>query len=273
MNLIYNEKSILNKFLENKECEIRTDKLIPILVKYYYINETKDKLLLREKILEDLITIDETNTRTVWSNKIDKTIKEFTKSLSKNSSNLEIIEVESINIYKEELEIIETIKEPRLKKILFVLLVWAKVYEKFNRTIIMENPRDILQLAKCQLKNKQYRDLIMHELKETNLVWCKKNNGTYNIRINYKKDEGEIAFVVNDFENSIYQYLNYLGGNWKQCECGKYFKYLKSKPKQKYCTNCSKEMERVKTKERVKKLRNNSKCNGNPLKNYPLKTQ
>ena len=35
-------------------------------------------------------------------------------------------------LYKEELEIIETIKEPRLKKILFVLLVWPKVYEKFK---------------------------------------------------------------------------------------------------------------------------------------------
>ena len=105
----------------------------------------------------------------------------------------------------------------------------------------MENPRDILQLAKCQLKNKQYRDLIMHELKETNLVWCKKNNGTYNIRINYKKDEGEIAFVVNDFENAIYQYLNYLGGNWKQCECGKYFKPKSNKSRQKYCITCGKE--------------------------------
>ena len=256
MNLIYNEKSILNNFLENNECKVRTDKLIPILVKYYYINGIKDKLLLREKILEDLITIDETNTRTVWSNKIDKTIKEFTKSLSKNSSNLEIIEVESINIYEEELEIIETIKEPRLKKILFVLLVWAKVYEKFNRTIIMENPKDILQLAKCQLKNKQYRDLIMHELKETNLVWCKKNNGTYNIRINYKKDEGEIAFVVNDFENAIYQYLNYLGENWKQCECGKYFKPKCNR--EKYCNTCGKDKIKERDRER-KKIRNELK--------------
>lgn len=252
MNLIYNEKSILNNFLENNKCEVRTDKLIPILVKYYYINGTKDKLLLREKILKDLITIDESNTRSAWSNKIDKNIKEFTKSLNRNSSNLEIVEVKSINIYKEELEIIETVKEVRLKKILFVLLVLGKIYEKFNRIIIMENPRDILQLAKCQLKNKQYRDLIMHELKETNLVWCKKNNGTYNIKINYKKDEGEIAFVVNDFENSIYQYLNYLGGNWKRCECGKYFKPKSNKSRQKYCITCGKEKIKERDRERKK---------------------
>ena len=42
MNLVYNEATVLNNFLEKGECKIREDKIIMILIKYYYINEMTD---------------------------------------------------------------------------------------------------------------------------------------------------------------------------------------------------------------------------------------
>lgn len=260
MNLIYNEKTVLDNFLTNNKCDIKQDMLIPILIKYYYMNGIKDKLMLREKILEDLYKLDTTNVRSAWSNKVDKTIKELTKSLKRNKDSLELIEIENIKIYEEELEIIETVKEHKLKKFLFVLLVWSKLYERFNRATIRENPRDLLLLAKCRVENKESRNLMLYELKETGLLWSKQENGIYKIRINYKKEEGKLAFVVNDFENAIYPYLNYLGENWKQCECegcNKWFKQRSKKP-QRYCVSCAKEKQKELQRKCMQKLRNKS---------------
>ena len=241
MNLIYKEKTVLNKFLTENKCEIKLNKLIPILIKYYYINGIIDKLELRELILQKFYEFDKLNTRDVWTNKVKKSIEEFFKYLRKGNLLLEMVEVESVNIYKEELDVISKVDQPKFRKFLFTLLVWSKVYKQFNRNTIVENVRDLLILSKCECGNADYRNLMLNKLKES------------------EKDKGEIAFVVKDFENAIYQYLIYIGETWKQCECGKYFKYSKSKPKQKYCVNCSKEKQKQWKRETAKKLRSCSK--------------
>ena len=255
MNLVYNEATVLNNFLEKGECEIREDKIIMILIKYYYINGVIDKLQLREKILEDLYKISDKNTRNIWTKKVDKTICSFMKSLKNDNFVLDIVEVDSVDIYEEELEIIESASEVRYKKILFILLVWAKVYKKFNRTIIIENLRDLFSLAKCKTGNKTYRNLVMYEIKEQGFGYTKREKGNYQTKINYLKEEGKIAFTVDDIENAIYYYLNWKGERWIKCsECGKYFKKPRSKANNiRYCRDCSKQIELKKASERVKK--------------------
>ena len=260
MNLIYKEKTVLNDFLTKNKCEIKENKLIPILIKYYYINGITDKLELRELILQKFYEFDKLNTRDVWTNKVKKSIEEFFKYLRKGNPLLEIVEVESVNIYKEELDVISKVDQPKFRKFLFTLLVWSKVYKQFNRNTIVENVRDLLILSKCECGNADYRNLMLHKLKETELIWTEiSKKGSCKISVNFEKDKGEIAFVVKDFENAIYQYLIYIGETWKQCECGKYFKYSKSKPKQKYCVNCSKEKQKQWKRETAKKLRSCSK--------------
>ena len=242
MNLVYNEATVLNNFLEKGECEIREDKIIMILIKYYYINGVIDKLQLREKILEDLYKISDKNTRNIWTKKVDKTICSFMKSLKNDNFVLDIVEVDSVDIYEEELEIIESASEVRYKKLLFILLVWAKVYKKFNRTIIIENLRDLFSLAKCKTGNKTYRNLVMYEIKEQGFGCTKRENGNYQTKINYLKEEGEVAFVVDDIENAIYYYLNWSGEKWIKCQgedCGKYFKPSKYAGNPKYCKECA----------------------------------
>lgn len=256
MNLIYKEKTVLNKFLTENDCEIKLDKLIPILIKYYYINGITDKLELRELILQKLYEFNELNTRDSWTNKVKKSIEEFFKYLRKGNLLLEIVEVESVVIYKEELDIISTVDQPKFRKFLFTLLVWSKVYKQFNRNTIVENVRELLTLSKCECGNANYRNLMLHKLKDSELIWTKMtNSAVHKISVKIEKDEGEVAFVVRDFENAIYQYLIYIGENWKQCECGKYFKYLKSKPKQKYCKDCSKEKQKEQQRASMKKIR------------------
>ena len=257
MNLVYNEATVLNNFLEKGECEIREDKIIMILIKYYYINGVVDKLQLREKILEDLYKISDKNTRNIWTKKVDKTICSFMKSLKNDNFVLDIVEVDSVDIYEEELEIIESASELKYKKLLFILLVWAKVYKKFNRTIIIENLRDLFSLAKCKTGSKTYRNSVMYEIKKQGFGCTKRENGNYQTKINYLKEEGEIAFTVDDIENAIYYYLNWKGEKWIKCQgedCGKYFKKTNNKANSlKYCNKCSKKKELNKYKKYNKK--------------------
>ena len=256
MNLVYNEATVLNNFLEKGECKIREDKIIMILIKYYYINGVIDKLQLREKILEDLYKISDKNTRNIWTKKVDKTICSFMKSLKNDNFVLDIVEVDSVDIYEEELEIIESASEVRYKKLLFILLVWAKVYKKFNRTIIIENLSDLFSLAKCKIGNKTYRNLVMYEIKEQGFGYTKRENGNYQTKINYLKEEGEIAFTVDDIENAIYYYLNWKGERWIKCsKCSEYFKRT-TKKIPKYCRNCAKEINIENTKNKYKIRKN-----------------
>lgn len=258
MNLVYNEATVLNNFLEKGECKIREDKIIMILIKYYYINGVIDKLQLREKILEDLYKISDKNTRNIWTKKVDKTICSFMKSLKNDNFVLDIVEVDSVDIYEEELEIIESASEVRYKKLLFILLVWAKVYKKFNRTIIIENLRDLFSLAKCKTGNKTYRNLVMYEIKEQGFGYAKRENGNYQTKINYLKEEGEVAFTVDDIENAIYYYLNWSGEKWTKCQgedCGKYFKPSKYASNIRFCKDCAKKNHREINKNYMKNIR------------------
>ena len=96
---------------------------------------------------------------------------------------------------------------------------------------------------------------MFHELKELGLILSERKKGIYKTKINYLKEEGEIAFTVDDIENAIYYYLNWSGERWIKCsECGEYFKKPRSKANNiRYCRDCSKQIELKKASERVKK--------------------
>ena len=251
MNLVYNEKTVLDKFLNENECSVKKHKLIPILVKYYYTNGIEDKLKLREKILEDLYNLDNDNIRSVWINKVDKCIKEFMKNIKDDRFVIDIIDVDSVDIYEEELKLIESASQVRYKKLLFILLVWAKIYKKFNREIVLENIRDLLNLAKCKTGDRPYRNSMLREITLQGFLVSEYKSRTCYIKINYLKEEGEVAFTVDDIENAIYYYLNWSGEKWIKCsECGEYFKKTNNKANSlKYCNKCSKK------KDLEKKLR------------------
>ena len=97
--------------------------------------------------------------------------------------------------------------------------------------------------------------MMFHELKELGLILSERKKGIYKTKINYLKEEGEIAFTVDDIENAIYYYLNWSGERWIKCsECGEYFKIPKKVGKNPiYCKECARKMELMKTNERVKK--------------------
>ena len=58
--------------------------------------------------------------------------------------------------------------------------------------------------------------------------------------INFLKDDGEIAFVISNYINIVYRYLNYVYGGYFECEiCGGMF-IQSNKNNRVYCNQCSK---------------------------------
>ena len=258
MNLIYNEVEVLDKLLNEGKCDIKKDLLINILIKYYYANGIENKLNIREKILETLYKIDSTATRNIWTGCTQGKIERIVSAIKKGDVPLELFEVSDVDIYEEELKIIESSGQVRYKKFLFILLVWAKVYKKCYRNVIKEEPSFLLKKSKCKSGNDDYRMDLLGELRELGFIEANYINDKCNIKINYLKEEGQVAFTVDDIENAIYYYLNWSGEKWIKCQgedCGKYFKSSKYASNIRFCKDCAKKNHREINKNYMKNIR------------------
>ena len=242
--IIFNEQKVLDDILINKQCYIEEYKAIQILIKYFYLQDRYDKLGIREKTIEALSDTSIDFLRANWIDYIDKSIEKLLKNVRVFGNLPKILDVKKVNIYKEELDYIDSFKYSQQRKILFTLLVYSKIYNKMlnsDEGWITENFSDILKEAKCKTGNNQYRLELLKELKDLDTINVFYKNGNCHIKVNYIKEEGDKLLEVSDFDNIIYYYLIHKGEKWKQCsECGKYFKSKSKKNNAKYCNKCSK---------------------------------
>ena len=266
-NLILDEEKIVKDIIEHNTYDkenIETYNALSIIVKYYYLQGMRKESEIRYKVLDLFESMDEYFIITKWNKTVEKITKSLLKRMKFFNNELELIKVEQVKIYSKELEYLNNIKSIQIRKILFICLIYAKIFKEMKRSdkgwFNLKSFSKILKLAKCKVGNEDYRLDLLGELKQKKYIMVRKKNGNYIIKIDFINDieteDNKLVMVIEDFENAIYQYLNYLGGNWKQCECGKYFKYSKSKPKQKYCVSCSKEKQKEQQRASMKKLRN-----------------
>ena len=244
--IIFNEQQIVNKVLNGEKYDIDDYKVIQILIKYYYLKGSENKLDIREKTIEAMLKSNEDFNRANWTNYIDKSIEKILKNIRVFGKTPKILNIEKVDIYKEELDYIDSFKYVQQRKVLFVLLVYAKMYNQMldsEEGWITENFSDILKESKSKLGNNQYRLELMKELKDIGAINVFFKKGSCHTKINYLKEDGEKALEVNDLNGIIYFYLKYKGERWTKCEhCGeKYIKQSSKKPKR-YCPSCAKEI-------------------------------
>ena len=256
--IIFNEQQIVNKVLNGEKYDIDDYKVIQILIKYYYLKGSENKLDIREKTIEAMLKSNEDFNRANWTSYIDKSIEKMLKNIRVFGKTPKILNIEKVDIYKEELDYIDSFKYNYQRKSLFTLLVYAKMYNQMldgNEGWISENFIDILKESKCQTKNNQYRLELLKELKDMGAINVFFKKGNCHTKVNYLKEDGEKVLEVDDFNGIIYFYLKYKGERWTKCEhCGKYFKITnKYISFQKYCSKCKKVEEREKYKKYNKK--------------------
>lgn len=165
--------------------------------------------------------------------------------------------IDEISITKSEIDTIQAVKGKAKQKVLFTILVLAKFYNAVfdkNNNWVNSKCSKIFKLANVQL-TREKQGLLINDFYQDNLVKVGKTVGKFNLQVNFVNDNSETVMTITRLNDLGNEYLLYCGENYKRCErCGNIVKQSRN-GKTRYCENCSKIVNREKTKERMSKLR------------------
>lgn len=239
---VFNKGEIKTKRWQNNE--------LKCLIKYLDFN----KIPLKE-IRENLIKCCNDDIRYLK----DKQIKDIFNKLIQQARREPIVKDKKVVIYKDEVEIIKSLRNRQLEQILFMLLVYRKWVGDGNMEWFAILRSDILKESK--LKNVKYdlfqdmltklnnTGLITSDVRLVDMKYRRKNRDTKKQmwKINFLQDDGSIAFEIDNYINVVYRYLNYVYGGYFECaKCNGIFEQNKQGSRI-YCNSCGK-YQPIKTK-------------------------
>ena len=246
LGLILNEKKVAEEIIKNNNMIEQPFNCINILIKYYYLqNKDVTKLDLLYKILGDLDRcMGSKFKKSQWEDTITKKIDSFFKSIKKyGDENVKLSEVDNISITKEECSIIKNTDNKKTQKVMFIMLVYAKVTNKLNCNDSYWINQPITNIMKeAKITNKEEKTNILHYLNSNGYITDNTRIDRIGFRINYAYEESENEMVISDFDECVHYWLMYIGEKWKRCsECGKWIKLRSVNSNAKYCKACAKE--------------------------------
>ena len=256
LGLILNETEIVNKTLiGGLDLPSKPSKVIRMIIKNMIINNNSDNDIkeLVSKLLEK--NYGKNYNKTYWNKYIDSTIKSLKKKENK------MIDVDKVNIYKEELETIKSLNNIRLEKLAFILLVYCKINKQVNPLI---NDKINISLYNILMESLIKRDnngkLLLNELYKKEFIHQGNSCDGTAIQILYVRNEGEIEFIIDDLRDyqPITWYLEYRQGiKYKKCKrCSKRFEVKingkSNNVKQVNCFSCAKIIKKNNDKNRKK---------------------
>ena len=172
-----------------------------------------------------------------------------------------------VQITTKELEKIRTVKNYDYQKILFVILVYAKILkysfsdasEKQSRKspigyfISTSIFHKIKKEIKLRISNKEFLSAL-HELYKLGFI---EPTLTGRIKVLYSSDLGFPSIQIDEFTNIVGYYTNYTGGEILYCkECGGEF--IKDKNKKDLCPSCYDDRRREQIRKNVARHRRNN---------------
>ena len=256
LGLILNETEIVNKTLiGGLDLPSKPSKVIRMIIKNMIINNNSDNDIkeLVSKLLEK--NYGKNYNKNYWSKYIDSTVKSLKKKENK------MIDIDKVNIYKEELETIKSLNNIRLEKLAFILLVYCKINKQVNPLINDKINIPLTNIIKesCLNKNNDSK-LLLNELYKKEFIHQGNSCDGTAIQILYIRNEGEIEFTIDDLRDyqPITWYLEYrLGLKYKKCKrCGKRFEVKingqSNNVKQVNCFSCAKIIKKNNDKNRKK---------------------
>lgn len=256
LGLIVNEKELCEKALLENKIEEKPMKIIRLIIKKYLSEGlSKEEIHIKVNDFLEKVYKDKFN-RSYWKKVIDGAIGTVLKY-----NNYELMNIEKVYIYDEELDIIKSLNDIKLEKLAFILLVYAKINKIINPLSdgrININLNSIFEEAKTKKEK-----ILLHRLVELKyLLTTTTTCDSTTIKINYMKNDGNIGIIVDNLKdrNAITYYLEHrLGYKYKTCEvkgCGKRFKLKSLNSPQMYCNKCAKEIKKEMNKENMRKYRN-----------------
>lgn len=253
--IIINELEVLNNALQKNEIDEKKPFItLRILTKHYLLKgfENEEVVTKIDEFMKDNYTDYRQNK---WLDKI----KGLVKTVSKYN-HFELMNIDTIYITEEEWELIINLNNKQLEKIAFVLLV----YQKIN---IAKNPKsdgwinqtitDIFNEANVKVRGDEQK-ICLHQLYKLQYIKQKTTCNSTSIKVNFVHEDSNSKILIDNFNNVVSYYDEYKNGvKYIVCEiCGKRIKVNGEKDtSKKYCTECSKEKTREKTRLRVQKHR------------------
>ncbi len=252
--IVLNEKAYAEECLQKKSIGDKPFYTLTILAKYYYYcfgyRKAKITALLTD-FMEKYYPRYNGN-KAIWNESIEK--------IAKNAGKYTLFEIDGVWITKAEFETIENIKSKTLEKLAFTLLCLAKLgnmRNPKNNGWVNNDAKEVFTLAKisCSVSNRYEQLGKLHQL---SLLEFPRRIDNLSCRVTYINDDSEKKLFISDFRELGYEYLKYLGNNYKRCqECGKLFKVSKnhmkicplcspkssSEAKIKYCLDCGRRLE------------------------------
>ena len=239
-NMVMKESAAAKEILDRKTVGKNTYADLILLIKYFYseANSSNKKLKTDEVIaeLQEYLKNQYDNYHSVdWYNRLEKLIKKYKK--------IPLFDVDSIPITETELTVIRNIDNKRLEKIAFVCLTIAKYYNlrnKLNNDYVNVDYSVIFNLARVKATVMYEQPLLLHELKEMNLVQTANRIDNPNFRVLFIDDNSPVVLRITDLRELGYQYLIYRdkkGSSYIKCErCGVLLR--KKNNATKYCPAC-----------------------------------
>ncbi len=168
----------------------------------------------------------------------------------------------SVPIYENELRRIHSLANDRQRKLLFTLFALARYMDCggwINKKTAKEIS-EVFKLANVTLSSDK-RNELLHELYAGGHIAFGKKVDNLNIKV-CLEESGEIGYQLQEFQNLGYQYIGNFKTGYKQCVCcGKAYKIKSAMDfSSKYCDSCSRQKRLERSKNSMRKLRENKKC-------------
>ena len=252
--IIINEYEYVKQILESKIIPkgVSNKRMLAYIAKYYFNPQST----IDDMIKLVFIKMDEFNLTIEYYQeyKYAAYVKNICEKLFSGEISPDFRRVESVNIYKSELDIISKGENDKERKLLFTLFVLAKVNET-NSGWINNEIKDIFQLANITIKD---RAAMIYKLYHAGLLNQSQKIDNLSLKVELGNDDEPVVLVVSSFENIGNQYIANFKDGWKMCQCcGKLYKVKSNKDfSSKYCKQCSKDMFNEQCKINMRKLRN-----------------
>ncbi len=251
MSIVLNEYEWAEKMINNHELGNKPTETLNRVAKYYYANRYSKKEIRR--LLDNfLLKCDSGVSLSKWTDTLDRA--------AKNADKYPIINIDGVDITKNEMAKIEKLKGKQLRRLAFTLLCVAKYWDtvsKDNDHWVNNQDNEIMQMANVKTSIKR-QSLLFGELRKAGYINFARRIDSLNVQVSFTED-GETAMFIRDFRNLGYQYQKYCGEPFFNCaNCGITVKIQKPSKgrRQKYCPSCAAEIHTKQNIESVMRRRN-----------------
>lgn len=259
MTIVLNEHEWAEDMIQNHSLGKKPFETLSRVAKYY-LDKNYQKKDVRGMLDTFILQCDPTASLPKWSQTVDYALI--------RASKYKAIQIDSIGITKNELDIINGLEGAQIKRLAFTLLCLSKYWLAVNPNSdywVNNKDNEIMKMANVNTSIKR-QGLMYHKLNELGLIQFSKKIDNTNVRVCFVSDD-ETILQISDFRNLGYQYLYFNGDkNYYQCQnCG--ITVRKNKPitegqknkgghPQKYCKDCASEIKLQKNVDAVMRYRN-----------------